>query len=310
MSETIASGIVLLQGRSAPPRVIPLEARVRTEPPGVPIHLNGAPIEGSAVRFPSGGPFGVLTAVQGCREVKHRLEAADAGGEIVLLLDPTRADVPVDAGGPGARLTVNGLGAGAVPATIELDLCRDNTIQVLADGFRPAIVTIPAKATPLEARNAVGAIRLEAIPMGRLVLPTTRMPARFFVDGKPAVSVNGAVELPAGPHEVRVSNDERFVDVAVTLDVPAGGTATPQFQFPALARLVVQTFPPNCRVSLKRSGSEWRGVGETPLRYELAAGRYVIRIESPISGESREQDIQLLPGLNSPVRVSFGRPGR
>jgi len=92
--------------------------------------------------------------------------------------------------------------------------------------------------------------------------------------------------------------------------VPAGGTATPEFPIPALARLVVQTFPPNCRVALKRSGSAWRPVGETPLRYELAAGRYVLRVESPVSGESREQDISLAPGPNAPIRVSFGRSGR
>jgi hypothetical protein len=41
----------------------------------------------------------------------------------------------------------------------------------------------------------------------------------------------------------------------------------------------------------------------------LAAGRYALRIESPVSGESREQEIQLAPGANAPVRVSFGRSG-
>jgi hypothetical protein len=73
---------------------------------------------------------------------------------------------------------------------------------------------------------------------------------------------------------------------------------------------VVQTFPPNCRVALKRPGSAFRPVGETPLRYEVAAGRYVLRVESPVSGESREQDVSLAPGMNAPVRVSFGRTGR
>jgi serine/threonine-protein kinase len=306
----LGSAIVLRLGPFAPPRVALLTARIRTEPAGLPVHLNGAPVAGEVVRFAGGGPFGVLTAAQGCREAKHRLEAADAGGEIVLVLDPARAAVAVDPGAPGARLTVNGQEAGTAPAMIDLDLCRDNTIEVVAEGFRTAIATIPAKATPLDARNAAGAIKLEAIPTGRLLLPTTRVPTLFFVDGKPAVRTSGGIDLPAGPHEVRATNEERFVDVAVTLDVPAGGSATPQFPIPALARLVVQTFPPNCRVALKRSGTTWRPVGETPLRYELAAGRYVLRIESPVSGESREQDISLAPGANAPVRVSFGRSGR
>jgi hypothetical protein len=252
----------------------------------------------------------VLTATQGCREAKHKLEPADAGGEIVLVLDPERVEVTVDPGVPGARLTVNGQESGTAPATIDIDLCRDNAIGVEAEGYRTAITTIPAKATPLDARNAAGAIKLEAVPTGRLLLPATRIPVMFFIDGKPAERTGSGIDLPAGQHEIRATNEDRFVDVAVTLDVPAGGTATPQFPIPSLAHLVVQTFPPNCRVSLKHSGSAWRPVGETPLRYEVAPGRYVLRIESPVSGESRERDVNLAPGPNAPVRVSFGRSAR
>ena len=220
------------------------------------------------------------------------MEPADAGGEIVLVLDPERVDVAVDPGVSGARLTINGQESGTAPATINLDLCRENAIGVAAEGYRTAITTIPAKATPLDARNAAGGIKLEAVPTGRLVLPATRIPAVFFIDGKPAQRTGSGIDVPAGQHEIRATNDDRFVDVTVTLDVPPGGTATPQFALPALARLVVQTFPPNCRVAIKRAGSAWRPVGETPLRYELAAGRYALRIESPVSGQSREQDIQ------------------
>jgi tRNA A-37 threonylcarbamoyl transferase component Bud32 len=306
----IGAAIVLHLPPFASPRVAMLMARIRTEPPGLSVRLNGAPLGGDIVRFAAGGPFEVLTASRGCREAKHRLEAADAGGEIVLVLDPAEAAVAIDAGVPGARLTVNGQGAGTAPITIDLDLCRDNTIEVRAEGYRSASATIPAKATPLDARNAAGALTLEVIPTGRLLLPTTRVPTLFFVDGKPAVRSGGGMDLPAGTHEVRARNEERFVDVAVTLEVPSGGTATPAFPIPALAWLVVQTFPPNCRVALKRAGSPWRPVGEAPLRYELAAGSYVLRVESPVSGESREQDISLAPGMNAPVRVSFGRTGR
>jgi serine/threonine protein kinase len=306
----VGSSIALLSGAFAPPRVPPLTARVRTEPAGLPVRLDGAPLAAGTVEFASVGPFGVLTAAQGCREAKHRLEPTDAGGEIVLVLDPERVEVAVDPGIPGARLTVNGQESGTAPATIELDLCRDNAIGVAADGYRTAITTIPAQATPFDARNAAGAIKLEPVPTGRLLLPATRIPTEIFIDGKPAHPTGSGIDVPAGQHEIRATNDDRFVDVSVTLDVPAGGTATPQLAMPGLAHLVVQTFPPNCRVALKRAGSAWRPVGETPLRYDVAAGRYVLRIESPVSGESREQDIQLAPGSNAPVRVSFGRSGQ
>jgi hypothetical protein len=306
----LGSSIAMLSGTFAPPPVPPLTARVRTEPAGLPVRLDGAPLSAGTVQFASQGPFGVLTTAQGCREAKHRLEPTDAGGEIVLVLDPERVEVAVDPGVPGARLTVNGQESGTAPATIELDLCRDNAIGVAADGYRTAITTIPSKASPLDARNAAGAIKLEPVPTGRLLLPATGIPTEIFVDGKPAKRTGSGIDVPAGQHEIRATNDDRFVDVSVTLDVPVGGTATPQFSMPGLAHLVVQTFPPNCRVALKRAaGSAWRPVGETPLRYDVAAGRYVLRIESPVSGESREQEIQLATGSNAPVRVSFGRSG-
>jgi serine/threonine-protein kinase len=297
-------------GPFAPPPVPLLSARIRTEPPGLPVRLNGVPLGGGLVHFGASGPFEILTASSGCREAKHRVEVADAGGEIVLVLDPERAAVAIDPGVAGARLTVNGRDAGTAPATIDLDLCRDNIIQTQAEGYRASSATVPAKATPLDARTAAAALRLEPIPTGRLILPITRVSTRFFVDGRLTERSDSGTELPAGRHEVRASNEDRFVDITVTLDVPAGGTVTAAFPIPALARLVVQTFPPNCRVAIKRARSAFRPVGETPLRYELAAGSYVLRVESPVSGESREQEISLSPGSNAPVRISFGRTGR
>jgi serine/threonine-protein kinase len=296
------------------PRTVPvadtLRARVRTEPPGVSVHLNAAPLQGGTVEFSGDGPFGVLTANQGCREAKHRLEASDAGREIVLVLDPARAEVAVDPGVPGARVLVNGDDAGIAPASIELDLCRENAIEVRSEGYRTTIATIPAKAMPLEARNAAGAIKLETIPKGRILFPATRVPVVFTVDGQPADRTQEGLELAAGPHDIRATNEARFVDVTARLDVPAGETVTPQLSIPALGRLVVQTFPPNCRVALKRPGSDWRPLGEAPLQYELAAGRYALRVETPTSDDSREQEITVTPGTNAPVRISFGRTGR
>jgi serine/threonine-protein kinase len=306
----IGAAFLMRIGPFAPPPVAMLAAGVRTEPAGLPVQQNGTPLAGDVIRFPAAGPFEILSASQGCREAKHRLEAADAGREIVLVLDPATAAVVVDPGVPGARVALNGQDAGTAPATLDLDLCRDNTIGIQAEGYRASSATIPARATPLDARSAALALKLELIPSGRLLFPQTRVPTSFFVDGERVSRTSDGIELPAGPHEIRATNEERFVDVAVTVDVPAGGNATPAFVIPPLARLVVQTFPPNCRVTLKRPGSAWRQLGETPLRYELVAGRYVLRVESPVSGESREQDVNLVPGANAPIRVSFGRSAR
>lgn len=306
----LGSAIVLRVGPFAPPRVLPLRARVRTEPVGLPIRLNAALLNGQLVEFPPDGPFGVLSASQGCREAKHLLTAADAGGEIVLVLDPARAEVSIDPGLAGARVAINGQDVGVTPVAVDLDLCRENSIEVRAEGYRAGVTTIPARAMPLEARSVAGAIKLEVIPTGKALFPSVRFPVEFFIDGKTADRRSGGIELPAGQHDFRATNDDRFVDVMVTIDVPAGGTVTPQLSIPPLARLVVQTFPPNCRVAMKRSGGAWRPLGESPLRHDLVAGRYSLRVESPASGEFREQDVTLVPGTNAPFRVSFGRTDR
>jgi len=296
--------------KTTPPPVPQLTTQVRTEPAGIPVRLDGAVVTESTVQFSSAGPFGLLSASQGCRETTHRIEAADAGREIVLVLDPARADVSVDGGVPGARITVNGQEAGATPATIELDLCRDNTISVAADGYDTAITTIAAKATPLDARNAAGGIRLSATPTGRIMLPDVRYPVTYSVDGKAVARDGEGITIAAGTHQVRMTNEERFVDVSAAVTVQAGADVTAELSAPPLAQLTVQTFPPNCVVAVKRPGGAWRQLGETPLRYDLASGRYEVRVDAPVSGESRAQEIQLSPGRNAPVRVSFGRLSR
>lgn len=291
-----------------PPPVPLAHATVRAEPASASLSLNGTPLTTAEISFPAAGPYGVLTATQGCREAKHRIEPADAGREIVIAVDPVTAEVSVDPGVAGAKIALNGKDAGAAPASLTLDLCRDNAIDATADGYRPAHAAIPPKATPLEARNAAAGLRLEAIPMGRLVLPATRVPVTFSVDGQPARGA--ALDLPAGTHEVKAASAEHFVELTTHVDVPPGGSATPRFEIPALARLVVQTFPPNCRVSLQRDGSPWREIGETPLRYELAPGRYAVHIVSALNGETRDEQIDLRAGINAPLRVSFGRSAR
>src|SRR5262249_17235095 len=156
----------------------------------------------------------------------HRLEPGDAGGEIVLALDPVQAEVPVDAGTMAATVTLNGAAGRKTPAALELDLCRENIVELSADGYQPARVVVPPGATPLAARNAVAALSLAPLPTGRIVWPPQRYPVRYAVDGDPIPSVTVGIDVPAGSHEVRVTNEALFVDVTATIEVPAGGSTT------------------------------------------------------------------------------------
>ncbi len=287
-----------------------LESRVRTEPPGVPVTLDGKPLAGGAVRFRSGGPFGLLAARTDCREAVHRIEPADAGGEIVLVLDPTEVEVLVDPGVPGARVRRNGEDAGTAPARLELALCRENVIEVSSEGFRTATLTVRAGASPVDARTSVAALRLEAIPKGALRLPAASIPISFFVDGRRVRSTSGEVELPEGPHRLRAVSEEHWLEVEAAVEVVAGKTVPSGLRIPELAVVVIQAFPPgNCVAYLRRPGGEWKILDEVPVRREIAPGRYEVRVVLEPTGESRERLVDLSPGFNPPLRFAF-RSGR
>ena len=288
----------------------PVSCRVRVDPPGILVLLDGRPLDGDVVSFRRDGPFGVLTATAGCRSASHRLEPGDAGGEVVLALDPAQAEVPVDSGTIAATVSLNGAASRKTPAALELDLCRENTVELRAEGYQPARAVVPPGATPLAARNAITALALAPLPTGRIVWQPSRYPVRYAVDGKPIPAKSAGLDVPAGSHEVRVSNEALFVDVIATIDVPAGGSATAPSAPAELAALTVQTFPPDAAVELARSGAPFRPIGETPLSVKVGPGSYTLRVRDASTGTTRDQNISLKPGSNPPFRVSLGREGR
>jgi tRNA A-37 threonylcarbamoyl transferase component Bud32 len=302
----LVAAAILLSGRGdSVAKAAPLSARVRSEPPGAAVLLDGRPVQDGIVRFDAGGPFGVLSAAQGCRQATHTIEAADAGREIVLALDPERADVDVDAAAAGATLIVNGAAPVSLPARVSLDLCRENRLEAKAPGYKDGLMLVPAGATPLAARTSAEALRLEKIPLGRVTLPKLSVALRYAVDGQPVARGDRALELPAGRHELRATNDDLFLDLVVPVEIPPDGSVAAAVTVPPIATLVVQSFPPEAEASLSREGGTFRGIGDTPLKRPVVAGAYVLRLKDPASGATREQRIVLRAGNNPPVRVSF-----
>jgi hypothetical protein len=43
-----------------------------------------------------------------------------------------------------------------------------------------------------------------------------------------------------------------------------------------------------------------------PVRYQLAAGKYEVRVTLKPTGESRTRQVVLEPGSNPEIRISFG----
>jgi len=272
--------------------------------------LDGEPIEpaaGGVVRFGSEEPFGVLTATLDCRTEEHRLSPVDAGGEVALILEPIRLSSRLEGGTEPARVTVNGASVGSTPLDLELDLCRDNRLVLVADGYLESTVEIPPGTTPLQARTLLGTIELIPIPLGKLALSKGSVPLSYFVDGS---RMEGGsefeIELPEGQHKVRAVNERLWIDVTETVSVVAGETVRPVLSLPELTTLVVLAYPPNCRVDIRRPGGRWKYLDDVPVRTRLATGPYEVRVTLKPTGETRTREIQLTAGENPELRIAFG----
>jgi hypothetical protein len=288
------------------PREVWLETRVRTDPPGLPVTLDGEPLQSETVRYLAKEPFAVLAVSEGCRVTEHTLSAADGGAEVVLVPDPTEVELLVDPAVDGARVRVNGEASATAPVSVALDLCRENTIAIEAEGHHDETVVLAAGATPLEARTALTGMRLRPIPKGLLELAKAAVSLRYYVDGEEVKRGDSPIELYEGRHKLRLVNAKLWIDVTQTVEVRGGETVRPALSLPGVGTMVVQAFPANCKVYLRRRGGRWRYLDDTPMRRELAAGRYELKVELKRTGDVRVRDVLHEPGDNPPIRISFG----
>ncbi|MCP3980484.1 MAG: serine/threonine protein kinase [bacterium] len=286
------------------------EATVRTEPAGVPVLLDGEPLdpmlEGRA-RYLVREPAAVLTAEYGCRRVERPLQLADDLQEVVLVFDPTELEWTVDAGVAGARVRLNGESGGDSPAALSFDLCRDNVVELEAPGYRTASVRLPGQVSPLEARSLLTAVEMQPLPKGKLIMPARRFDVAYYVNGKKIGPKQKEIELLEGEHDVRLRNDKYWIDVRKKVRIEGGQASQLDVEPPPLTELVVQAFPANCKVHLRRPRGKWKYVDETPLRRKLAVGTYEVRVTLNPTGQSELRSIKLEPGVNPPLRVAFGK---
>jgi len=287
------------------------EARLSIEPADVPIMIDGAPWQDSegkgVVSFRGSEPFNVIAASLACRHVERRLEPADAGTEIVLVLDPTSVVVPVDPPYENARVQLNDGKAQTTPVDLQLDLCRDNRVTISAEGMQSSELDVASRATPLEARTQINAMELAPIPVGTLALPDVRgVKLVYYVDGERMDVSTRSVKLTEGTHRLRYKNDFHWLDLTKKVTVKGGSTVTPDID-PRFATLSVQAFPSNCKVFLRRAGGDWKYLDETPAQRRVATGKLEIKVQLNPTGETRVERVNLKEGENPPVRVSFSK---
>jgi len=283
------------------------ETRVVTEPQGLTVLLDGSPLDPAAagvVRFRPDGPFGLLTAENGCRTAEHELGPTDAGGEVILFIDPLELDWNLDPGVEGATASLNGEELGATPLDLQLDLCRENVVEVVAAGFSPASIVVPAQSTPTDARALLMGLALDALPMGTLVIPDAAVKLVFSINGER--TDERELSLPVGEYELRFRNSAYWISGRTTVQVTAGETVTPSIRVPRLASLRIQVVPANSGIKIRRSGyKNWKAL-EYPFETKVAVGRYEVQATHP-AGQVANRSVELKSGKNDPLRVSFGR---
>jgi hypothetical protein len=285
------------------------EATVRVEPAEATVAFNGEPLDpaaGGLIRFGAEDPPGHLVAEYGCRRNEHQVTAADAGGEIALVLEPVEMSHVLDPGEVRAAVRLNGSDLGAMPVDLALDLCQENTVILSASGYHDLEVVIPPGATPLEARTLLADANLATIPMGALVLPDGAVRLTYFVNGEKLDRSQRRLDLPEGTHKVRAINGSLFIDVTQTVEVVADQEVAADIRLPALTTLVVFAYPPNAKVDLRRPGGRWIYLEDVPVRHRLATGKYEVRVTLKPTGEVRKREIELVPGENPDIRISFG----
>src|SRR5262249_38415079 len=108
------------------------------------------------------------------------------------------------------------------------------------------------------------------------------------------------ITLPAGRHALNFVNKDLFVDVAAEVTVPAGGTATPGVDFPALGQLTVFSNPSNGYVEV-----EGRKIGALPINgFQIAEGSYNVKVVLD-SGETREKTSLVTGGRTTTEKFIF-----
>jgi hypothetical protein len=285
------------------------ETTVRVEPTEATVLFNGEPLDvaaGGKIQFGAEDPPGDLVAEYGCRRAEHQVTVADAGSEIALVLEPVEMVHLLEPGQAVMSVSLNGSELGATPVDLALDLCQENTVVLSADGFRDLEVAIPSGTTPLEARTLLADASLASIPMGAIVLPEGAIRLTYYVNGEKLDRAQRRLELPEGSHKIRAINGGYFIDVTRTIDVVADEEVEADIRLPALTTLVVFAYPPNAKVDLRRPGGRWIYLDDVPVRHRVATGKYEVRVTLKPTGEVRTRQVELVPGDNPEIRVSFG----
>jgi len=273
--------------------------RVQTDPPGGRIFLDGGEVTGGTVVLGKADAAAhTLMASNDCFEDQRAIRSSDPDSLVVKLKTPRLHRIRITSDPPGARLSLDGHDLSAqTPADMNVPACEPHTLSARLPGFKDwakkfAADTVWPAISPVQ-------VPMEKLPDGILIV---KGPYPFEVmEGARSVGASGSsLTLPAGRHALTFVNKDLFVEVASEVEVPAGGTVTPNVSFPGLGQLTVFANPSNGYAMVGG-----RRIGSLPINgFQIAEGRYDVKIVLD-SGEIKERTTLVISGRTTTEKFIF-----
>ena len=300
----VAGGAGAVPAPASPGRV---SVDVTTRPAGGTVFLDDLPLAEPRVILALSDPAThVIRARSGCLEATSEKTAADLAalaGPLVLDLRERREVVAIGSEPAGARIRIDGKDTGkTTPVEIELDACRERTVELRLDGHRRWTRTFASGEDVTAVAQALSAVSLDPIPRGTVALPRPRGWSGDVFLGHARIGETGeSIPLDEGTYTLVVRNDKVFARTSVPVTVRADQTTRPAVALPGLGTLTVQAQPSNCKVYV-----DGTYVDVTPiLDLPIAAGTHDVRIVFVPTGSARDRKVTIRADRSERVVVKF-----
>ena len=280
---------------------------VQTRPAGASVFLDDIPLAEPRVVLALSDPeTHAIRARSGCLEGIAEKSAADLAtmeGPLVLELRERREVVAIGSEPAGARIRIDGKDTGkSTPIEIEMDACRERTVELRLDGHRHWTKTFPAGQDVEAVAEALKSVALQAMPRGTVMLPRPKGWTGDVFLGNARIGRTGEpIALDEGSYNLLVINSKVFAKTSVPVVVRGNETARPMAVFPGLGSLTVQAQPSNCKVYV-----DGAYVDVTPiLDLPMASGDHDIAVVFVPNGAEQKRRVTIRADRSERVVVKF-----
>jgi hypothetical protein len=267
---------------------------IETNPTGAIVSIDGTVHGASPLVTPlAPGPHVVEVAGITKRTLTITIEPGARVAQYVELPEaPAIAHVHIESTPPGAQVSIDGAPRGTAPLEIE-DLAPGRHVVTLKSGAATVTQNID-----VEAGRPISVVVPLTVPQATqpgLIAVTSPVELEIYEgDQLVGTSRSDRITVPAGRHDLRLTNRELGFQTTRAVQVAPGRTSTVQVQIPNGA-LFVNAIP---WAEVFVDGSK---IGDTPIaNYGLALGRHEILLRNPRFAEQRRT---VMITLAAPVRL-------